>query len=149
MRHHLEIHPHGIEITKWMLAKLGTGSSNTEIKFSFLNPDPCGIKIGISSKSLFNCYKMHTFFLSAKNQWWIQDFTERVANPRGRVPTYYMANFWAENCMKIKESVPRGGAAHPWCSSLDPPLKTAFVRVQTKSKVFPFIYHTQLNWLIR
>ena len=32
--------------------------------------------------------------------------------------------FFAENCMKMKEFGPPGGGAHPWCPPLDPPMNT-------------------------
>ena len=50
------------------------------------------------------------------SQWWIQDFPEGgCANSQ---KDYYFSFFFAENCMKMKEFGPRGGAripgAPPW-----------------------------------
>ena len=52
-------------------------------------------------------------------QWRIQDF------PQGGVPTPKIAiifQFFAENCMKMKEFGPAGGGARPWRPPLDPPM---------------------------
>ena len=55
------------------------------------------------------------------NQWRIQDF------PQGGAPTPKSAiifQFFAENCMKMKEFGPPGGGARPWRPPLDPPMVT-------------------------
>ena len=52
-------------------------------------------------------------------QWRIQDF------PQGGAPTPKSAiifQFFAENCMKMKEFGPQGGGARPWHPPLDPPM---------------------------
>ena len=52
-------------------------------------------------------------------QWRIQDF------PQGGAPTPKNAiifQFFAENCMKMKEFGPPGGGARPWRPPLDPPM---------------------------
>ena len=52
------------------------------------------------------------------SQWRMQDF------PRGGAPTPKIAiifHIFAENCMKMKEFGPRGGA-RPWRPPLDPPM---------------------------
>ena len=52
-------------------------------------------------------------------QWRIQDF------PQGGAPTPKSAiifQFFAENCMKMKEFGPPGGGARPWRPPLDPPM---------------------------
>ena len=36
-------------------------------------------------------------------QWRIQDFPEGAPTPIVGVPTYFFANLFAENCMKMKE----------------------------------------------
>ena len=54
-------------------------------------------------------------------QWRIQDF------PQGGAPTPKIAiifHIFAENCMKMKEFGPPGGA-HPWRPPLDPPMLSA------------------------
>ena len=53
------------------------------------------------------------------DQWRIQDF------PQGGAPTPKSAiifQFFAENCMKMKEFGPPGGGARPWRPPLDPPM---------------------------
>ena len=53
-------------------------------------------------------------------QWRIQDF------PQGGAPTPKSAiifQFFAENCMKMKEFGPPGGGARPWRPPLDPPMR--------------------------
>ena len=55
-------------------------------------------------------------------QWRIQDFPEEGApTPRGGEPTYDLAKFSQENCMKLKEFGPLGGHAS-LAPPLDPPL---------------------------
>ena len=52
-------------------------------------------------------------------QWRIQDF------PQGGAPTpksTIIFQFFAENCMKMKEFGPPGGDARPWRPPLDPPI---------------------------
>ena len=52
-------------------------------------------------------------------QWRIQDF------PQGGAPTPKSAiifQFFAKNCMKMKEFGPPGGGARPWRPPLDPPM---------------------------
>ena len=53
-------------------------------------------------------------------QWRIQDF------PQGGAPTPKIATifqFFAKNCMKMKEFGPPGGGARPWRPPLDPPMQ--------------------------
>ena len=53
-------------------------------------------------------------------QWRIQDF------PQGGAPTPKSAiifQFFAKNCMKMKEFGPPGGGARPWRPPLDPPMQ--------------------------
>ena len=44
------------------------------------------------------------------------------ANPKGGVPTYYLANF-SQNCMKMKNVWATRGARVPRAAPFDPPLK--------------------------
>ena len=53
-------------------------------------------------------------------QWRIQDF------PQGGGPTPKSAiifQFFAKNCMKMKEFGPPGGGTRPWRPPLDPPMQ--------------------------
>ena len=61
----------------------------------------------------------HSCPCSCRKQWRIQDF------PQGGAPTPKSAiifQFFAENCMKMKEFGPPGGGARPWRPPLDLPM---------------------------
>ena len=63
--------------------------------------------------------KFHSSHACKHLQWRIQDF------PQGGAPTPKSAiifQFFAENCMKMKEFGPPGGGARPWRPPLDPPM---------------------------
>ena len=55
-------------------------------------------------------------------QWWIQDFPEGGANPQSGCANLLFRKFFAENCMKMKEFGPRGGAHVPG-APLDPQIQ--------------------------
>ena len=65
-----------------------------------------------------------------RTQWRIQDF------PEGGVPTPENAiifRFFAENCMKMKEFGPPGGA-RPWPPPLDPPMVPLLDKVMSRNQ---------------
>ena len=71
--------------------------------------------------SISKCHLIYSVD-SYTRQWRIQDF------PQGGAPTPKSAiifQFFAENCMKMKEFGPRGGGggARPWRPPLDPPMQ--------------------------
>ena len=59
-------------------------------------------------KEIRFCLKDEVYFYSKSKELQSQDFSEALT-PEVEVPTY-LANFFAENCMKIKEIGPREGA---------------------------------------
>ena len=62
-------------------------------------------------------------------QWRIQDFPKGV---RQLPKVLLFFNFFPENCMKMKEFGPPGGA-RPWCPPpLDPPMTCAYVKTAHK-----------------
>ena len=68
-------------------------------------------------------------------EWPIHQHIHTVADPGfspGGAPTPKSAiifQFFAENCMKMKEFGPPGGGARPWRPPLDPPMPYTHPRI--------------------
>ena len=66
------------------------------------------------------------FVVEAEENWLQKPVADPGFSPGGGAPTPKSAiifQFFAENCMKMKEFGPPGGGARPWRPPLDPPME--------------------------
>ena len=83
---------------------------------------------------IFLRFKYHIFFVP-HYQWRIQDF------PQGGAPTPKIAiifQFFAKNCMKMKEFGPRGRGHASLAPPLDPPMITLTSKAAKEKNIYPF-----------